>query len=423
MPERWLIVADDLTGAADAGVAFARRGVKTKVLLPNALLVDEETATIAYDADTRRSTAIQAGARHAQAVVRFGAPDTNVYKKIDSTLRGHPAVEIAAMREVLAEHRRPTAAVFAPAFPAMGRTTRDGRVYVHGKPLEESETWAREHTYSNADLAEMLASAGMTSVKVPLARVRAGAAVLRGELNRISSEGTTRFAKVAVCDAETDADLDCIAGAARASDSKAFLIGTAGLAHAVARAQSASERAPLQLKRSEAGALVVIGSLATVTRQAARSLASLSGVMSLRVDSATLRDTGSAGALHSDCNSITRALETGTDVLVEIAEDVAPDLGRGDELVRALASGLSDALGRLSGLIVSGGETAAALLAQLLVKEIELMGEVETGVVLGVARDHREFPLVTKPGAFGDAGSLVRALEKLRMIRRTGIVS
>jgi uncharacterized protein YgbK (DUF1537 family) len=44
-------------------------------------------------------------------------------------------------------------------------------------------------------------------------------------------------------------------------------------------------------------------------------------------------------------------------------------------------------------------------------------------VVLGVARDHREFPLVTKPGAFGDAGSLVRALEKLRMIRRTGIVS
>jgi hypothetical protein len=30
--------------------------------------------------------------------------------------------------------------------------------------------------------------------------------------------------------------------------------------------------------------------------------------------------------------------------------------------------------------------------------------------------------MVTKPGAFGDAGSLVRALEKLRQIRRTGVL-
>jgi len=31
MPDRWLIVADDLTGAADSGVAFAQRGWVTDV--------------------------------------------------------------------------------------------------------------------------------------------------------------------------------------------------------------------------------------------------------------------------------------------------------------------------------------------------------------------------------------------------------
>ena len=43
----------------------------------------------------------------------------------------------------------------------MGRTTRDGRVFVHGEPLEQTETWQREHSYENADLAAILATAGL----------------------------------------------------------------------------------------------------------------------------------------------------------------------------------------------------------------------------------------------------------------------
>jgi uncharacterized protein YgbK (DUF1537 family) len=423
VPERWLIVADDLTGAADAGVPFARRGLKTKVLLPNAQLVDPETVAVAYDADTRRSSATQAGLRHAQAVVRFGAPDTSLYKKIDSTLRGHPAIEIAAMREVLAEQRRETFGVLAPAFPAMGRTTRDGHVLVNGKPLEESETWAREHSYPDADLGRILASAGVESVKVPLARVRSGAAALGELLAAMARERKRGFGLVAICDAETDEDLDNIACAARASTAHGFLIGTAGLAHAVARTAPERSCTPLAATISGAGALIVVGSLASATRHATRELAAKRGVLPLCVESALLRDASRRESLRATLAAAGRALETGDDVLVELAEDVAPDLGRGLELVRALACGLKDALERMSGLIVTGGETAAALLAQVFIDEFELAGEIEPGVALGLARNHIEFPLVTKPGAFGDSGSLVRALERLRTIRRTGIVA
>ena len=39
--------------------------------------------------------------------------------------------------------------IFAPANPAMGRSTRGGRVFVRDQPLEQTETWRREHTYEN----------------------------------------------------------------------------------------------------------------------------------------------------------------------------------------------------------------------------------------------------------------------------------
>jgi uncharacterized protein YgbK (DUF1537 family) len=422
VPERWLIVADDLTGAADAGVAFARRGLKTKVLLPSAQLVDQDTVAMAYDANTRRGTAGQAGARHAQAVVRFGGPDTSFYKKIDSTLRGHPAIEIAAMREVMAQHRRATFAVLAPAFPAVGRTTRDGHVFVHGRPLEETETWKREHSYPSSDLTSILASAGVGSVKVPLATVRSGVARLSEVLAPIARERRRR-GLVAICDAETDQDLDNIATAARSPQSHGFLIGTAGLAHAIARALPAQSRAPIDLKPSGHGTLVVVGSLARESRHATRQLAAMPGVVAMSIESALLGDLAKRDSLRDTLSAAARALEAGKDVLVELAEDVAPDLERGLDLVRALACGLSEALACMSGLVVTGGETATALLGQLFVDEFELIREIEPGVALGLVRGASVYPVVTKPGAFGDAGSLVRALEELRTIRRNGILA
>jgi uncharacterized protein YgbK (DUF1537 family) len=64
------------------------------------------------------------------------------------------------------------------------------------------------------------------------------------------------------------------------------------------------------------------------------------------------------------------------------------------------------------------------MLAQRSVDQIELVDELETGVALGLAfgAGGTRFPLVTKAGAFGDSLSLVRALEKLRIIRTTGIL-
>jgi 4-hydroxythreonine-4-phosphate dehydrogenase len=118
---------------------------------------------------------------------------------------------------------------------------------------------------------------------------------------------------------------------------------------------------------------------------------------------------------------IRAALDRGTDVLVEMPHDQAPDLAIGPALVRTLATCLAPALSRMSGLIATGGETAAALLRQCYVGRIRLVDEIEAGVALGVmTRDGGGVPVIIKPGAFGDPLSLLRALDHLRSIRHTG---
>src|SRR5688572_2036391 len=407
---RWLIVADDLSGAADSAIAFARRGLRTRILTRLARASDTNAEVLAFDADSRRLTPAGAAARHREAVQAFGAPGARVFKKIDSTLRGHPGAEIAAMLHALADFGRDSFGVLAPAFPAMGRTTREGRVFVHGKALEQDETWRREHHGADPDLVRLLARVGVQAINVPLARVRSGTGDLREELAAVARRGG--LGPVAVCDAETDDDLDRIVSASTAMERPPFCIGTGGLTHALARTLPVVDASARQVAKSAAGALIVVGSLSEVSRHAARELARHPGVIALPVN---------AGV---DAAAV-RALAAGTDVLVELEVGDTVDLRQGADLLRALSTTLAGALREMSGLIATGGETAAALLAQRLVQEIELVDELEAGVALGLARGGAgtTFPLVTKAGAFGDSRSLVRALEKMRIIRSTGTLA
>jgi uncharacterized protein YgbK (DUF1537 family) len=84
---------------------------------------------------------------------------------------------------------------------------------------------------------------------------------------------------------------------------------------------------------------------------------------------------------------------------------------------------LKPAASHMSGLAATGGETAAALLAQFGVNGIRLVDEIEPGVSLGLTLGDVSIPVVTKAGAFGDQGSLTRIAERLHLIRQEGILA
>src|SRR3954463_919522 len=122
------VIADDLTGAADTGIALALAGIPTFVAFGEQI-PPADSRVVAFDTDSRALDAGAAAARAGGVASRARERGVRtIYKKIDSTLRGNVGAENAAIFRALTGQGQPAVVVACPAFPAMGRTTRDGRV-------------------------------------------------------------------------------------------------------------------------------------------------------------------------------------------------------------------------------------------------------------------------------------------------------
>ncbi|GAB3121340.1 four-carbon acid sugar kinase family protein [Novispirillum itersonii] len=413
MATRWLVLADDLTGAADCAIAFAQRGAGAVVSWGQD--GGGTGPVVSYDADSRGLTAPAAADRHRQALLRLLGPDRILLKKIDSTLRGQPAAETAATLEVLTQVRGRAFGILAPAFPATGRTTTNGHVMVNGRPLEEAEVWRRDHSYASAGLVAVMAEAGVAAAVVPLAVIRGSGALLRDTLMDLASGP----ASVAVCDAETEDDLRRIARASLPASPGTFFIGSAGLAHALAaEAGDPAQADPVPPLASANGTLMVVGSLAAASRAGVRRLIAAGAMHFVPVEpDALLAGPDGDAAL---CQQVQSQLAAGQDVLVELQMHGEPDLSLGPQLARRLAEALTPALPSVGALAATGGETASALLAAFGVRGIRLLEELEPGVALGLTLGGVSLPLVTKAGAFGDEDCLGRIAARLRAVRLGG---
>lgn len=134
MEERYLIIADDFTGANDTGVQLKRRGYPTEVLFAGKPVDSQNSIVI----DTESRNALPGHAyeivRHSLEQVDFGQ-FRYIIKKVDSTMRGNISQEIKAVDDVF----HPELLVFAPALPALGRTTMDGVQCLRGVEICKTE--------------------------------------------------------------------------------------------------------------------------------------------------------------------------------------------------------------------------------------------------------------------------------------------
>jgi D-threonate/D-erythronate kinase len=414
---RWFILADDLTGAADSAGAFARRGLLSNVVWGEARAeIDADLVALAFDAATRELGAAAAARLHGDVLRWFQRPGVHVFKKVDSTLRGHPAEEVAAMLDVLVTQEPGMRIVMAPAFPATGRTVRDGRVLVQGVPLPFTEYWPEGRDHELANLGNLLERAGVHAQPLSLETVRGNTAAL----TRALANGVT------VCDSETDADLDRIASACLGDGKATFCIGSAGFAHALAQCESrASEprRGTYRLQESNHGALIIVGSRTRASRAALTELLTLENVTGVSVEPAMLVGAALSSALADISDAIGAALAQGTDVVVDIKPSAFSQPGGNPQLVASLARLLVPRARQASALVATGGETAAAMFTRLGVEGIRLVDEIEPGIPLGLTLGEISVPVVTKAGGFGDDECLKRIVSRLRFIRQTGAVA
>jgi uncharacterized protein YgbK (DUF1537 family) len=414
IPRGWLILADDLTGAADCAIAFARQGLEASVGWHGAASEAGAGAVLAVDADSRRLSPAAAAERHVAVLQARHRAGHGLIKKIDSTLRGQPAAELAATCRALRAAGRPAMALVAPAFPATGRVTDSGSIILNGTPLEATPLWARDHSYNTAHLPTVLAEAGLSTRLLSLAQLRAGEAALAQALSAALAEGVEAL----VCDAADAADLDLLARASLPLAGRVFWVGSGGIAAALAGALPAggtgSDASLLQ--KPEGGVLVVVGSVAEASRAAAARLVAEGAAQPFSIPPDLLRAGPADQRWAPLAEDIAASLAAGRDTLVEIAADPSADLSQGAALAERLADLLAPAARRMGGLFATGGETACALLTHLGVHGIRLLEEVEPGVPLGITQGALRVPVMTKAGAFGHDATILRSLARLHAL-------
>lgn len=365
------LVADDLTGAADAAGALVCTGGSAAVCLAGDPPAGADV--LALVTDSRGLPAGPAGARTAAAVAalrRWGADW--LYVKIDSTLRGPVAATVGA---ALASWPAGPA-LACPALPAQGRRVRGGVLRAPGWPD------------------------------------RAVAAALP--------------AVVPVADAETDAQLRAVAETVLRR--RAVAVGSAGLAGALAGFADFAGRAPELPVAS--GVLVVCGSGHPASREQVEALRA-AGALAVRwagdpaagpaapgpagpaapgpAGPAADPDRPAAGPDAAGALAAAgRALAGGRLVLLTAPAGSDRRSGLAAAAVALLATAPA------AGLVLTGGDTALAVAKALGASVLWLAGEVEPGVPVGrLDTAAGPLPVVTKSGGFGGPDLLVRAAGRL----------
>jgi uncharacterized protein YgbK (DUF1537 family) len=363
-------LADDLSGALDAAAAFHHAGQRVTI----ALSLDAWPAgarageVVAFTTETRNSTPAAAMEAVTRAIAHGHARGSRlVYKKIDSTLRGPVAAELAALEAALPATR----ILFTPANPAVGRTVRAGILRVHGVPLAETE-FGRD----------------------PVMPVR------ESEIRRLLGDAASP--RVTIADAETEQDLVAAVAGIAAAGEPWVAVGSGALARPVA-ANRCRERAPADRWVAEAAIagpmLFVCGSAHPVNRLQAARLEREHGVATHSVSI-----TDRAGAVAAAAADIAKS---GAATLM--IQDTRADSRAALETITK-AAGEVIARTQARRIFATGGETAFALCRALEISELTFSAELEPGLSLSRAQTRAgEILFAIKPGAFGSEETWERA--------------
>ena len=423
--QRFYIIADDLTGANDAGVQLSKIGISSTVFLDykdSSLQSTEDVAIIDTDSRAKSEEAAYETVYNASSIFQKQGYE-QVYKKMDSTLRGNVAAELAALVSVY----QPEIIVVAPAFPKMNRQTINGYQYVNGERVSETEFGRDPKTPVKDSFIPNLFKKYVDDriCLIDQEIINSSTEDLMNKIVENTGQGSTWF----ICDATTDADLKFIAEAFAKVNKKTVWAGSAGLIEYLPNA--------LELKSTEINhqeelaitkTLTVSASLSMVTKLQLEMVKTLSDTYFVEIDPVDLIKktyslpdiidamTKQVSKRHLvlfvdssvDNREATKRLEKELSLSnKQISEAISNELG-------IIAKAIVEAIPEINGLILTGGDTAKAVCNQLKMNQMQLTTEIEVGLPLGKlgnATNSRMFWTVTKAGGFGKEHSLRNALK------------
>lgn len=403
MEHRFLIIADDFTGANDTGVQLKRNGIPVKVVLNSD--TDGEEHSIVIDTESRGLNGTDAFTKVSRMLERVDFDRFDfVIKKVDSTLRGNIAEEVAAADQAFHSEL----IVFAPALPDLGRITVNGIHQLNGIRITETEIGQDPKKPVTQDNLRQVLSEAFEEKIVHL------------NLCRIWDGFTLDEARIYTFDAENNDDLLRIIQTAKQTGKRILWVGTAAMADNIMR--SLKETAP---------AFCVCGSISEVTNRQLHE-AEKQGMQLMQVlvpellagksdiayyvercaaSLAEGRDTILLSSASYDRREIMRSVEAGKEKGLQL-----PDIG--DYTQNVLGEIAVEVLirARVSGVFLTGGDTAIGFLQKAKANGSYILEEIAVGIpkmeIIGGFFDG--LPVVTKAGAFGKDDAIVYGMRKLK---------
>lgn len=425
MPARLGVIADDLTGANDTGVQFARHGARTLVPLDwhdlaalgraaDVLVLNTNSRGLPPDVAARRARVAAEALRKARVEA--------IYKKIDSTCRGNVGAELEAILDVYAVPMT----VLAPSFPPAYRAVRDGVLTVKGTPVHRTAIGRDPVTPVRESHLPTLLGSQLCRPIYPLCL-----SILRGPVTQAAKTLKTYREGppgVILADAVTVRDLDRLASLLVREGLTQVVAGSAGLAMALSAVLSWPHRKRDSYPAAHGPTLLVLGSPNPVSLEQVAWVERRGHATAVR---ASIREVVAGGdrfrrELDRVVGKAQAEILAGRDAVLTLKQRPVSS-ARTRRPLRPSASGaLSEFLGRatrlvargsgLGSLVLCGGDIAIAACRALRAGGIELLGEVEAGVPWGrlVGGELPGLPTVTKAGGFGEPATFHRAIRFLR---------
>lgn len=418
--DKLFIVADDFTGANDTGVQFGKKGLRSIIVTDKDHITKSlnDCDILIYDTESRNDEKDIAYSKAYEAGRMVNSKVKYIYKKLDSTFRGNIGAEISGLMDSL-EIRH---AIVVPALPDNGRITKNGNVYVKGVLLAETE-FARDPKTPVTDsfIPGIISLQTAKSVEViNHHELLSGKHNLIAVLQNLIHKGIN----IIVIDAETNGDMDLIAGSISEIKEKLLYVGSYGLAEYLPEY--------LNIKKVSKTNIIIAGSVSEVTIKQIEYAQKMLPVKVIDVETGKLFTSERSLEKNRITDIIAKSSYNGEDVIVRSASSkdiVAMSFETGQkyglsrlEVSETVASFLGEIAQfviqkiNINGILLTGGDTAIKAVDCLSVSGTLIENEILPGIPYGhfMEDKYKNITIVTKAGGFGEEDAIVKVLNFLK---------
>ncbi len=394
-----IALSDDLTGTLGLSTMIANENIPVRALVSfdrNYDPSEDRGRVVVVNTNSRGLS--EAESRKAVSSVINSFPEAaRIVKRFDTTLRGHLGAELSA---IMAE-RPQAAAIIVPSYPASGRLCIGGYQMVNGIPVDRTEVGSDPGwPISNSFVPGYFECDGTRVNHISLEEVNAGFEVLNTRLQELVHPGT-----MVLVDACSDGDIAMIARATALIDQELILVSPGAFISIALGMRHRHEEHRI--------VVAVIGSTTEQTRRQVSALEEKYTVSYLNLPVSAIVD--------NSTNEVVKGFldkwdPDRTEVLVVRTNEQRASTDLQQRITHALARTSQIIIDQINvgiaGLILSGGETAMAVLdrsgTSSIRPEVELDTLVMGGTMLNGTMSGTK--IVTKGGLVGGPSILLKTM-------------